>query len=121
MIFTDECRSALDCPDGFSRGWIGRGFDTPFRLRRQQGGGGVMFWAGICGDTLIGPFMVEEGVKMDSKAYADFLKQNFFKWYRRQNPFSSVIASICMTMLHHVLPGIQEIFWLRKGSKMLSL
>ena len=37
-----------------------------------------MFWAGICGDTLIGPFIVEEGVKMDSEAYAHFLKQNFF-------------------------------------------
>ena len=43
-----------------------------------------MFWAGICGDTLIGPFMVEEGVKMDSEAYANLLKQNFFKWYRSQ-------------------------------------
>ena len=84
VIFTDECRATLDGPDGFSRGWIGNGFHTPFRLRRQQGGGGVMFWAGICGDTLIGPFMVEEGVKMDSEAYANFLKQNFFKWYRSQ-------------------------------------
>ena len=84
VIFTDECRATLDGPDGFSRGWIGNGFNTPFRLRRQQGGGGVMFWAGICGDTLIGPFMVEEGVKMDSEAYANFLKQNFFKWYKGQ-------------------------------------
>ena len=55
VIFTDECRTTLDGPDGFSRGWIGHGFETPFRLRRQQGGGGVMFWAGICRDTLIGP------------------------------------------------------------------
>ena len=44
----------------------------------------VMFWTGICGDILIGPFMVEEGVKMDSEAYANLLKQNFFKWYRGQ-------------------------------------
>ena len=66
VIFTDECRATLDGPDGFSRGRIGHGFETPLRLRRQQGGGVVMFWAGICGQTLIGPFFVEEGVKMDS-------------------------------------------------------
>jgi transposase len=84
VIFTDECRATLDGPDGFSRGWVGHGFETPFRVRRQQGGGGVMFWAGICGDTLIGPFMVEEGVKMNSEAYCDFLTQNFFKWYKSQ-------------------------------------
>ena len=78
VIFTDECRATLDGPEGFSRGWIGHGFETLFRLRRQQGGGGGMFWAGICGETLIGPFMVEEGVKMDSEAYVHFLKQNFF-------------------------------------------
>ena len=65
VFFTNECRATLDGLDGFSRGWIGHGFETPFRLRKQQGGGGVMFWAGICGQTLIGPFMVEEGVKMD--------------------------------------------------------
>ena len=88
VIFTDECRTTLDGPDGFSRGWISHGFETSFRLRRQQGGGGVTFWAGICKDTLIGPFMVEEGVKMNSEAYCDFLKQNFFKWYKIQTlPF----------------------------------
>lgn len=84
-------------------------FDTPFRLRRQQGGGGVMVWAGICGDTLIGPFMVEEGVKMDSKAYADFLKQNFFKCiYMHDNAPSHA-------------PNYTRDFLASKGSKMLSL
>ena len=43
-----------------------------------------MFWAGICGDTLIGPFIVEEGLKMDSEAYAYFQKQHFFNWYKNQ-------------------------------------
>ena len=47
VIFTDECHATLDGPDGFSRGWIGHGFDTPFRLRRQQGDGGIMFLAGV--------------------------------------------------------------------------
>ena len=49
VIFTDECRST---PDGISRGRIGHGFATPFGLRKQQNGRGIMFLTGICGDTL---------------------------------------------------------------------
>ena len=97
------------------------GFATPFRLGRQRGGWDVMFWAGICGDTLIGPFIVEEGVKMDSETYAYFLKQHFVTGTRTYPAPSRGNASICMVMPHHMLPGIREIFWLRKGSKMLSL
>ena len=51
VIFTNECRATLDGPDG----WIIEGKS----LRRQQR---VMFWAGIVGDKLIGPFRVPEGV-----------------------------------------------------------
>ena len=47
IIFTDECRATLDGPDGFPRGWILNKLDTSVRLRREQGGGGVMFWADI--------------------------------------------------------------------------
>ena len=46
-----------------------------------------MFWVGICGETLIGPFMVEERVKMDSEAYTHFLKKNCFNWYKSQPRF----------------------------------
>jgi hypothetical protein len=66
VIFTDECRATLDGPDGFSRGWILDGLDIPARLRRQQGGGGTMFWAGLYGSTVVGPFRVPDGVKMKS-------------------------------------------------------
>ena len=43
VIFTDECRATLFGP----RGWRHTATEIPRRLRRQQGGGGVMFWAGI--------------------------------------------------------------------------
>ena len=33
-----------------------------------------MFWAGIVGDTLLGPYKVPEGVKMNSE---QFLSENF--------------------------------------------
>ena len=50
------------------------------RLRRQQGGGGVMFWAGIIGDVLIGPVKVQEGVKLDSKRYCEFIDSALSDW-----------------------------------------
>ena len=71
----------------------------PTRLRRQQGGGGVMFWAGILGNKMVGPFRVPEGVKMNA-TYADFLKRSFVPWYRKQ-----IVASrrkiIFMQIMHH--------------------
>jgi hypothetical protein len=82
VIFTDECRATLDGPDGFARGWILDGLDVPSRLRRQQGGGGVMFWAGLYGNTVVGPFRVPDGVKMNSVGYTTFLSTHFLPWYR---------------------------------------
>jgi transposase len=72
----------LDGPDGFARGWVLDGLDVPARVRRQQGGGGVMFWAGLYGSILLGPFRVADGVKMNSHGYTDFLTTHFLPWYR---------------------------------------
>ena len=36
-----------------------------------------MFWSGIVGDKLIGPFKVPEGVKLTSEIYIEFLKTHF--------------------------------------------
>ena len=49
VMFTDECRATHDWPDGWSKGWVANGSNRPIRVRRQQGGGGIMFWAGIIG------------------------------------------------------------------------
>ena len=54
------------------------------RLRRQQGGGGVMMWARIIGDKLIGPFKVPDRIKMTSKHYVAFLQENFILWFKKQ-------------------------------------
>lgn len=80
VVFTDECRATLDGPDGWSRGWLANGALTPKRLRRQQGGGGIMFWAAIHGRNLIGPFKVEQGVKMDSRTYQNLLDTHFMPY-----------------------------------------
>ena len=43
-----------------------------------------MIWAGIVNDRIIGPFKVDDGVKMNSANYTAFLNANFFTWYRAQ-------------------------------------
>ena len=37
-----------------------------------------MFWAAIFGSKLIGPFKVQDGVKMTAFTYTEFLEQNLF-------------------------------------------
>ncbi|KAI3363614.1 hypothetical protein L3Q82_001247 [Scortum barcoo] len=80
-----KCRATLDGPDGWSSGWLVDGHHVPTRLRCQQGGGGVMFWAGIMGRELVGPFRVTEGVKMTSEKYVEFLTDHFLPWYKEKN------------------------------------
>ena len=46
---------------------------SQMRLRRQQGGGGAMFWERIIGDALIGPVKVQKGAKLDAKTYCEFI------------------------------------------------
>ena len=86
VIFTDECRATLDGPDGFCRGWLHTTAEIPRRLCRQQGGGGVMFWAGIVYNKVVRPFRVPEGVKMDPNSYQLFLRQNLEPWYHGLPP-----------------------------------
>ena len=83
VFFTDECRATLDGPDGWTRGWYCEGDPRPERIRRQQGGGGVMFWTAIIGNELVGPLRVSDGVKMTVKVYMDFLKKHLVPWYKK--------------------------------------
>ena len=64
--------------------WSNNGEEAPRRMKRQQGGGGVMIWAGIVDRTIIGPFRVDEGVKLNSASYCEFLEKTFFHWYNGQ-------------------------------------
>ena len=82
VMFSDECRATLDGPDGFCRGWLRHGQQTTVRLRRQQGGGGVLFWAAIYKSHLVGPFRVNDGVKMDSTYYCQLLKDKLLPFLR---------------------------------------
>lgn len=85
VLWTDEARAELDGPDGWKRGWLINGGTPRLRFKRQQGGGGIMFWAGIIGDSLVGPFLVPDGLKMNSANYCQFLNDNFIPWLNSQN------------------------------------
>ena len=49
-------------------------------FKRQQVGRGVMIWAGIFGNDLVGSFKVRESVKINSKRYFDFREEHYFVW-----------------------------------------
>ena len=62
--------------------WMINNTPAPIQLKRQQGGGGVMFWAGIHCNNLIGHFRVNDGVKMNSDNYQSLLTRHFLPYYR---------------------------------------
>ncbi len=57
VLWTDEMRVTLD------------GHRAAARVRCQQGDGGVMVWAAISNDDLVGLFWVADGLKMNSQNY----------------------------------------------------
>ena len=85
MIFADECRFTLDGPDGWARDLISSNDSAPVQGLRQQGGGRVMFGAAIVGDNIIGPFRVDDRVKIDSEGYCAFLNKRFRPWWKNQS------------------------------------
>lgn len=84
VLFTDETRATLDGPDGWSKGWVVYGGYRHRRFRRQQGGGGIMIWAGIIGGIMVGPWKVPDGVKMTADNYIAFLREHFEPWFKKQ-------------------------------------
>ena len=65
--------------------WSNNGEEAPRRMKRQQGGGGVMICAAIVDRTIIGPFKVNEGVKLNSASYCQFLEKTSLHWYKSQH------------------------------------
>lgn len=80
ILFTDESRATLDGPDNWSKGWVISGHQRHTRIRRQQGGGGIMIWAGIINNQIVGPVRVPEGVKLTSVAYCNLLESVLMEW-----------------------------------------
>ena len=70
----------MDGPDGSGKGWVWNGRERHTRFRRQQGGGGVMIWAGIIGHEFVCPVRVPECVKITSVAYCQLLESLLLSW-----------------------------------------
>lgn len=104
VIFTDECLATLDGPDGWVRGWVSLDHSPPVRMACQQAGGGVMFWAAIIGDTLIGPFRVEDGVKINATTYSAYLNKHFDLGGRSSHFDGGKLYCSCTIMLLPMLP-----------------
>ena len=83
VLLTDESRATLDGPDGWMSKWLLHGNTPQSRIRRQQGGRGVMIWAGIINNHIVGLVRVPEGVKMCAEPHVDFLEKNFLSWYKK--------------------------------------
>ena len=102
----------MDSPDGWAQGWVLEGEEAPSRMKRQQGGGGVMVWAGIVHQTIIGPFKVDEGVKLNSESLCAFLEKTYFRWYKGQNRgFKTKSVLSCTTMHYRMLHVSLRSFW----------
>lgn len=78
VLLIDETRATQDVPDGWVNGWVYFGYERHRRLKRQQQGGGVMLWADIIGDKLVGPVVVREGGKVTSAAYCNLVQEIAF-------------------------------------------
>ena len=69
----------FDGPDGWTKVWILSNPDVS--KRRQQGGSSEMRYVGIVDQTIIEPFKVDEGVKLNC---CNFMSNTFFAWYTSQ-------------------------------------
>lgn len=78
VLFRYKCEVNLDGSDSQASGWVMNNQSVGTQVRRQQGGRGVIFWAGIIGDKVIGPNKVEQVVKLDSNGYYKL----FITWYK---------------------------------------
>ena len=85
FIWTDEARATLDGPDGWRGDWLQKNTSPLLRYKRQQGGGGMMIWAGIIGDEIVGPFLVLDGLKVNSAHCCLLLEENFMPWLNSRN------------------------------------
>ena len=84
VLFTDESRATLDSIDGWMSAWYD-GTTPQSKIKQQQGGGGVMIWAGIINNQIVDPFRVPNGVKMCAKSYVDFLNKISFLGIRNNH------------------------------------
>ena len=81
VIFTDESRVTFNRPDKRAKGSILSNLDMSV-AKRKQGNSSVVICAVVVDQTIIGPFKVDEGVKLNAANYCNLMDKTFFEWYK---------------------------------------
>ena len=68
----------FDGPDGCTKGWISSNLDVPVTKKSKQGDGTVIIRAGILNQTIIGPFKLNEGIKLYNVKYCNFMDKTLY-------------------------------------------
>ena len=87
--------------------WILTNSEVPAAKREVQGVGHVMIWAGVFNQTISGLFKVNEGVKLNSANYCNFIDKTFLEWYKSQSHSFKMkcIFRLCTLLLMHLILG----------------
>ena len=76
--------------------------------------GGVMFWAGIVGNRIVGPFKVDSALKMNSEIYSQFLDDHFSNGTECKVANLNRTVYLCMIMHLPMHQSIQHLICKRK-------
>ena len=98
-IFQNKSRVTFYGPDGLAKEWILSNLDVPMAERRKQGGDSVIIWDRILDQTIIRLSKVDEGVKLNSDNYCNFMDKTFFAWHLFQ---SRSFRVKCVFMRDHI-------------------
>ena len=71
VIFSDEKKWNLDGPDGYKHYWSSKDMSEITYSRRQNAGGGIMVWGGICANGKL-PLIIIDG-KFNALRYIEML------------------------------------------------
>ena len=65
VIFTDETWLTFDWPGKWAKDWVLTSLGVFVAKIMQQGGGSVIIWAELANQTILKPFKVDKGVKLN--------------------------------------------------------
>ena len=92
VIFTDKSRMTFDGSDWWAKGRILSNSDMSVAKRRQQRGDSAMILPRIVNQTIIGPFKIDEGFKLNRAIDCNFMNKTFFVQY----PVTDFESEVCI-------------------------
>lgn len=89
VIFTVECHARIIGPDSLSSVWILKGHQPRSQIHQQQGG--IMFWAEIKTNVIIGPYKVKQQVRFNLEAYYELFSNCLVPWLQDLSSWKATI------------------------------